>query len=49
MAIQLDHFIVPSEDRGAAARQLGTLLGVPWAEFGDAWPLVQADPLRPAA
>ena len=32
MAIHLDHFIVPSKDRVAAARQLGTLLGVPWAE-----------------
>ena len=34
MAIQLDHLIVPSKDRIAAARQLGTLLGVAWAEQG---------------
>ena len=32
MAIRLDHLIVPSKDRVAAARQLGTLLGVAWAE-----------------
>lgn len=32
MAIHLDHLIVPSRDRVAAARQLGTLLGVDWAE-----------------
>jgi catechol 2,3-dioxygenase-like lactoylglutathione lyase family enzyme len=31
-AIHLDHLIVPSKDRVAAARQLAGLLGVPWAE-----------------
>ena len=38
MAIRLDHLIVPSKDRVAAARQLGTLLGVPWAEQGTIGP-----------
>jgi hypothetical protein len=32
MPILLDHLIVPSKDRVAAARLLGQLLGVPWAE-----------------
>jgi catechol 2,3-dioxygenase-like lactoylglutathione lyase family enzyme len=32
MPIALDHLIVPSKDRVAAARQLADLLGVPWAE-----------------
>ncbi len=32
MPILLDHMIVPSKDRVAAARLLGELLGVPWAE-----------------
>lgn len=31
MPIQLDHVIVPCRDRAASARQLGELLGVPWA------------------
>jgi hypothetical protein len=31
MSILLDHLIVPSKDRVAAARTLGQLLGVPWA------------------
>ncbi len=30
MTIQLDHVIVPSHDRTAAARFLADLLGVPW-------------------
>ena len=34
MPIQLDHLIVPSKDRVAASRKLGTLLGVAWAEQG---------------
>lgn len=34
MAIQPDHFIVPSKDRVVAAQQLGTLLGVPWSAQG---------------
>jgi hypothetical protein len=34
MTIQLDHTIVPSRDRKAAAELLATLLGVPWAESG---------------
>jgi catechol 2,3-dioxygenase-like lactoylglutathione lyase family enzyme len=38
MPIQLDHLIVPSKDRVAAARQLGTLLGVAWAEQGAVGP-----------
>ena len=38
MAIQLDHFIVPSKDRVSAARRLGTLLGVAWAEQGTVGP-----------
>ena len=32
MAIDLDHFIVPSHDKIASARCLADLLGVPWAE-----------------
>lgn len=38
MAIQLDHLIVPSKDRIAAAKQLGTLLGVAWAAQGTVGP-----------
>lgn len=34
MTIQLDHFIVSSRDKVAAAKLLGELLGVPWAETG---------------
>jgi catechol 2,3-dioxygenase-like lactoylglutathione lyase family enzyme len=34
MSIELDHTIVPSRDRRAAAELLATLLGVPWAESG---------------
>ena len=34
MTIQLDHLIVPSHDRVAAARQLASVLGVPWAAQG---------------
>jgi catechol 2,3-dioxygenase-like lactoylglutathione lyase family enzyme len=34
MAIELDHFIVSCRDKVAAARQLGELLGVPWAPSG---------------
>ena len=34
MAVQLDHTIVPSRDRKAAAEMLAHLLGVPWAESG---------------
>ena len=30
MPIELDHFLVPSHDQVAAARQLAGLLGVPW-------------------
>ena len=32
MAIRLDHVIVPSHNRVAAANSLAGLLGVPWAE-----------------
>lgn len=34
MTIQLDHFIVPSHNKVAAAKLLGELLDVPWAESG---------------
>jgi len=34
MAIQLDHLIVPSRNRVAAAKTLAQLLDVPWAESG---------------
>lgn len=34
MNIELDHMIVPSRDRRAAAQLLATVLGVPWAESG---------------
>lgn len=34
MAVDLDHFVVPSRNRVAAAKFLGELLGVPWAESG---------------
>jgi len=34
MTIQLDHFIVSSRNKVAAAKLLGELLGVPWAETG---------------
>ena len=32
MSVQLDHTIVPSRDRKAAAELLARILGVPWAE-----------------
>lgn len=32
MTVHLDHLIVPTRDRVASARLLGTLLEVPWAE-----------------
>jgi len=34
MSIELDHAIVPSHDRRAAAEVLADLLGVAWAETG---------------
>ena len=34
MTIKLDHFIVSSRNKVAAAKLLGELLGVPWAETG---------------
>jgi hypothetical protein len=34
MAVQLDHFLVPTRDRVASAKFLAELLGVPWAESG---------------
>lgn len=34
MPIQLDHLMVPSHAKGAAAKQLAELLGVPWAKTG---------------
>lgn len=34
MTVHLDHFIVPCRNKAASAKQLGELLGVPWAETG---------------
>jgi hypothetical protein len=34
MNIELDHMLVPSRDRKAAAQLLAAVLGVPWAESG---------------
>ena len=34
MSVQLDHTIVPSRNRRAAAELLAHILGVPWAESG---------------
>jgi hypothetical protein len=34
MAVQLDHFLVPTRDRVGSAKFLAELLGVPWAESG---------------
>lgn len=34
MAIGLDHIMVPSRDKRAAAKLLAELLGVPWSETG---------------
>ena len=34
MSVQLDHFIVPARNKVAAAKLLGELLGVEWAESG---------------
>ncbi|WP_137896348.1 VOC family protein [Ramlibacter sp. 2FC] len=34
MAIHLDHLMVPSRDKRAAAKLLAELLGVPWSETG---------------
>ncbi|MFC5571041.1 VOC family protein [Lysobacter yangpyeongensis] len=34
MDIELDHLLVPSHDRFAAAKQLAGLLGVPWSDHG---------------
>jgi len=38
MAAYLDHLLVPSKDRVAAARLLAHLLDVPWAEHGPVGP-----------
>lgn len=38
MSITLDHLIVPTSDRIASARLMGTLLGVPWAEQANVGP-----------
>jgi hypothetical protein len=38
MPVDLDHLIVPARDRVAAARLLGTILQVPWAEQGSVGP-----------
>jgi hypothetical protein len=35
MSIELDHAIVPSRDRRAAARLLARILDVPWSEAGE--------------
>ena len=34
MTIQLDHLMVPSRNKIAAAKQLAELLGVPWSQTG---------------
>jgi catechol 2,3-dioxygenase-like lactoylglutathione lyase family enzyme len=34
MTVHLDHLLVPSRDKLAAARLLAELLGVPWSETG---------------
>jgi catechol 2,3-dioxygenase-like lactoylglutathione lyase family enzyme len=34
MTVHLDHLMVPSRDKAAAARLLAELLGVPWSETG---------------
>lgn len=34
IGIQLDHLLVPSRDKIAAARQVAELLGVPWSASG---------------
>ena len=34
MTVELDHFIVSAKDARVAARRLGELLGVAWAETG---------------
>jgi hypothetical protein len=34
MPIHLDHLMVPSRNKVAAAKLLAELLGVPWAETG---------------
>lgn len=31
MSVELDHILIPSRDRNAAAKQLATLFDVPWA------------------
>ena len=36
MKVELDHTLVPSRDKAAAARMLGELLGVPWAPSASA-------------
>jgi catechol 2,3-dioxygenase-like lactoylglutathione lyase family enzyme len=38
MAVQLDHLIIPSRDRVAAAKLLASILGVSWAEQGSVGP-----------
>ena len=34
MTVHIDHLMVPSRDKKAAARLLAELLGVPWSETG---------------
>lgn len=38
MAIALDHLIIPTKNRTASAKLLGTILGVPWAEQASVGP-----------
>jgi catechol 2,3-dioxygenase-like lactoylglutathione lyase family enzyme len=38
MSIALDHLLVPSRDRKAAAGTLASILGVPWSEQSGAGP-----------
>jgi hypothetical protein len=35
MSVQLDHLLVPSKDKNAAAKLLGGLLGVRWEPSGE--------------
>ena len=44
MAIRLDHVIVPSHEPIESARQLATLLGVPWEERSDPFTPVHVNP-----
>jgi hypothetical protein len=38
VTVELDHILIPARDRRAAARLIGTILGVPWTEQGRVGP-----------